>query len=125
MPDNLNPVGWFEIPVADMDRAKAFYEAVFKVELQLNEMGPALMAWFPMYEDALGAAGTLIKLDGHNPSQDGVRVYFTAPDLEATLQRAADNGGEVLMPVTSIGEYGFVAHFVDTEGNRIAIHSRH
>jgi predicted enzyme related to lactoylglutathione lyase len=119
-----NPVGWFEIPVNDLARAKAFYEAVFEVELEEHDVGPSRMAWFPMYEAAIGAAGSLVKADGYKPSPEGVVVYFTAPDLEATIARARKNGGTVIRERTSIGEYGFIAMIRDTEGNRIGLHCR-
>ena len=124
MADKLNPVGWFEIPVLDMDRAKMFYDAVFGFDLELHDMGPMHMAWFPMIEGVQGAPGALVKMDGYVPTGDGIRIYFTAPDIEETLAMASANGGHILQPRTSIGEYGFIARFKDTEGNNIAIHSR-
>lgn len=124
MTQQYNPVGWFEIPVIDLDRAKQFYEAVMDVELTLMSLGAAEMAWFPFTEDAIGAAGTLIKAEGLTPSHSGTLIYFTAPDIDATLERVGANGGKTLLPRTSIGEYGFIAHFEDTEGNRLALHSR-
>jgi predicted enzyme related to lactoylglutathione lyase len=125
MVEGMNPVGWFEIPVEDLDRARRFYETVFEIEMPLHEMGSAQMAWFPMVEGAPGAAGALMKAEGYVPSGTGIEIYFTAPDMEETLERAAKNGGEVLMGRTGIGEYGFIARFRDTEGNHIAIHSRY
>ena len=119
-----NLVGWFEIPVTDMARAKAFYEHVFEVELEEHPMGPNLMAWFPTWEGKIGATGTLIKGEGYVPSAEGTLVYFTAPDIEAALARAEEKGGRILAPRFSIGEYGFVGLLLDTEGNRIALHSR-
>ena len=124
MAKQYNPVGWFEIPATDLNRAKRFYEAVFEVELTLTTMGPAEMAWFPTVENAIGASGTLLKSEGYTPSHDGTLIYFTAPDIEGTLARVNANGGKTLIPKTSIGEYGFIAHFEDSEGNRLALHSR-
>lgn len=123
MSKEINPVGWFEIPTTDLARAKAFYEALFEVKLEEHEMGPSKMAWFPMTYGAPGAAGTLIEVDGHTPSEGGVLVYFTAPDLEAFAARATENGGTVLQKRTSIGEHGFFVLVKDTEGNRIGLHS--
>ena len=120
----MNPVGWFEIPVTDMARATAFYEHVFGVKLEEHEMGPALMAWFPWKEGAMGAAGALVKGDAYEPSHAGVMVYFSAPDIEAALARAKEKGGAVLAEKFSIGEYGFVGTMQDSEGNRIGLHSR-
>jgi predicted enzyme related to lactoylglutathione lyase len=119
-----NPVGWFEIPVRDMARAKAFYEHVFALELEEHQMGSSFMAWFPMKEGVVGAAGSLVKGEGYKPSLEGVLVYFTAPDIEATLSRAREKGGHLIAEKYSIGEYGFVALIQDSEGNRIGLHSR-
>ena len=122
MPD-MNLVNWFEIPATDLERAKAFYEAVFGVELSVQEMGPLRMAWFPMIEGGAGASGTLVQADAYSPSHAGSMVYFSVDDIEATLERAAAHGGKVLHPKMSIGEYGFVGHFEDCEGNRLGLHS--
>jgi hypothetical protein len=120
----FNPVGWFEIPVADMPRAKSFYEQVFGIALERHDMGPLQMAWFPMLPDAKGASGSLVKHEAYNPSQAGTLIYFTVTDIDTVLQRAAQAGGEVLQPKKGIGDYGFVGHFADSEGNRVAVHSR-
>lgn len=119
-----NAVGWFEIPVTDLNRAKKFYEQVFGTELSLNEMGPMKMAWFPMVKEGEGAAGTLVKSEGFTPSHLGALVYFSVEDLEDTLKKIQGKGGKTLLPKTSIGEYGFIAHFEDCEGNRVALHSQ-
>lgn len=118
-----NPVGWFEIPVTDLERAKEFYEYVFGFEMEIHEMGPVQMAWFPMIEGSIGAAGALVKGETYEPSRGGALIYITAPDIEATLARAAEKGGKVLTPRTSIGDHGFIGHFEDCEGNRIGLHS--
>lgn len=119
----MNPVNWFEIPVTDMDRAKKFYESTFDVEISVNEMGPSLMGWFPGTPEGQGASGTLIKSEGYTPSYDGSLVYFSVDNIEDTLSKASESGGKTLIPKMSIGEYGFIAHFEDCEGNRVALHS--
>lgn len=119
-----NPVGWFEIPVKEMARAKAFYEHVFAFELEEHQIGAELMAWFPMAEGVPGTSGSLLKAEGHEPSLQGVLIYFTTPDIEATLDRAIEKGGRVLVERTSIGEFGFVGLIEDSEGNRVGLHSR-
>jgi uncharacterized protein len=124
MTPHSNPVNWFEIPVSDIARATEFYEHVLGVSLARNDMGPMHMAWFPMSSGAPGSAGTLIQSDGYEPSEAGTLVYFAVADIEATLRRIDDRGGQTLMPKMSIGEHGFVAHFRDSEGNRVALHSR-
>ena len=119
----MNPVNWFEIPVNDLDRAKSFYEKVLDVTLSRQDMGPMQMGWFPTEENGAGATGTLIKGEGYTPSHDGTMVYFHVSDIEATLAKIESNGGKSLFPKTSIGEHGFIAHFEDTEGNRVSLHA--
>jgi hypothetical protein len=119
-----NPVHWFEIPVTDLERATAFYEAVFQTQLQRNDMDTFRMAWFPMAEGAFGAPGSLIQGESYVPSHAGSLVYLSVDDIEATLARVEQHGGRVLMPKSSIGEYGFVAHFEDSEGNRVSLHAK-
>jgi predicted enzyme related to lactoylglutathione lyase len=120
----MNPVNWFEIPVIDLERAIAFYEAVFGLKLSVNDVGPLTMAWFPMTEQGLpGATGSLVKADGYVPSHTGTLVYFSVDDIEGTLKKVNEWGGKTLRPKMSIGEHGFVANFEDTEGNRLALHS--
>lgn len=118
-----NPINWFEIPVTDMARAKKFYESVLGVELAVNNWPNMEMAWFPMEQDAAGATGTLIKAESYVPSYQGTMVYFSVDDIEQTLKNVNKNGGKTLNPKMSIGEFGFVAHFEDSEGNRVALHS--
>jgi uncharacterized protein len=124
MTEKINLAGWFEIPVTDMERGKAFYEAVFEVSLDVHEAGPLDMALFPMSEGRYGAAGALVRGQGYLPSQTGVVIYLSVPDLEATLSRAQAKGGRILARKTAIGEYGFIGFFADSEGNRIGIHSK-
>ncbi len=119
-----NPINWFEIPVTDMERAKTFYQNILRYELTITEMGPLLMAWFPMEPEGFGATGTLIKAEGYTPSHEGTVVYFSVESIEETLELINANGGKTLQPKTSIGEYGFVAQFEDTEGNRVALHTK-
>ena len=87
-------------------------------------MAPLQMAWFPMQADVMGATGNLVKAEGYEPSEKGVLVYFTAPDLNAASGRAKERGGLVVAEKTSTGEYGFIGLIKDLEGNRIASHSR-
>jgi uncharacterized protein len=119
----INAVNWFEIPVKDIGRARTFYEKVLGFELTPYDMEPFTMAFFPMMQDSPGAAGALIKGESYEPSHAGTVVYFSVDDIEETLRRVKANGGKTLFPKKSIGEYGFIAHFEDTEGNRLALHS--
>lgn len=123
-----NAVGWFEIPVNNMDRAISFYEKVFDFKIQKNVLGPLIMGWFPFREDGLGSPGSLVyHPDFYKPSTEGTLVYFTAHsgDLSNELSRVEEAGGKVLQPKTQISpEHGFMALFIDSEGNRVALHSR-
>lgn len=125
---NHNVVGWFEIPVTDMERAIAFYETVFEVKLTRMQAGPEDMAFFPWVENSMGAGGSLIHYpDFYTPSRDGVVVYFTAwsGDASVELSRVEPSGGKVLQEKKQISpEHGYMGLFLDTEGNRIAVHSR-
>lgn len=118
-----NPVGYFEIPVADVDRAIGFYTAVFGFEFERQTIDGYDMALFPRNDDAPGASGALAKGDVYVPSKTGAIVYFTVDDIDDALERAEAEGGSVLYPKTAIGQAGFVAEIEDSEGNRIALHS--
>ncbi|MDX2002075.1 MAG: VOC family protein [Chitinophagales bacterium] len=123
---DYNVVGWFEIPVTDMDRALRFYENVFQVKMQRQQFGDEDMAWFPFIEGK-GASGSLVKQpEFYRPSKDGILIYFTAPEgITPELERVKENGGTVLLDRKLIAEdIGYMALFLDTEGNRIALHSR-
>jgi uncharacterized protein len=123
-----NVVGWFEIPVTDMDRAVRFYETVFGFTLHRQVLGTLEMAWFPGVQGSMGASGSLVRNEKHyTPSPDGVLVYFTAfsGDVAIELGRVAAAGGVVLMARTQISEeIGYMGLFTDPDGNRIAVHSR-
>lgn len=114
-------VTWFEIPVVDLDRAVAFYEAVFGVELERTTIDGHPMALFPEASPGGGASGALAAGDSYVPSIDGTRVYFRVDDVAAVLARAEQHGGEVLYPVTDVSDQGRVAECCDSEGNRIAL----
>jgi len=123
-----NVAGWFELPVADMDRAIAFYETVFGFKIERHQMGPLDMGWFPHVETGLGTQGSLVyHPDYYKPSTDGTLIYFTAHsgDLNNELSRVEPAGGKVIHPKSLItDEIGYMAIIIDTEGNRIALHSR-
>jgi len=123
-----NMVGWFEIPVNDMEKAIDFYEKVFDIKMERHLMGELDMAWFPMVEDGQGAPGSLVKNPNfYIPSIDGPLLYLTAQsgDLSNELARVEPAGGKVVQDKKQISEeYGYMAVIMDTEGNRVALHSR-
>jgi uncharacterized protein len=122
-----NVVGWFEIPVENMDRAITFYETVLGLKLQRQQLGPLEMAWFPWVENSIGSPGGLVFSPGnYKPSTDGILIYLTAFSGDCAIEaaRAEAAGGKVLVPRRIISEeIGFMAVILDSEGNRIALHS--
>ena len=122
-------VGWFEIPVRDMDRAVKFYNEVFQINIAVHDMGELIMGWFPFADDkeVKGAAGSLIyHKDFYTPSMEGTLVYFTSRsgDVNDELSRIENAGGKILKTKTQISpDHGYMALFMDTEGNRVALHS--
>lgn len=123
---NQNMVGWFEIPVIDMDRAKKFYEHVFEIEISVHDLEGLMMGWFPFAEGKMGASGSLVKHKMYNPSlTHGPVIYFSCKDVADELTRVEKAGGEVMQKKTKIGGgHGFMALIKDCEGNRIALHSQ-
>lgn len=119
-------VSWFEIPVTEMDRAIRFYETVFDTVLERQQFGDVLMAWFPWNDQLKGAGGSLIFSGDHYlPSHKGTLVYFSSDDVSIELGRVKKAGGIVLQPKTQISpDIGYMALFEDSEGNRVALHSK-
>lgn len=119
-----NPVGWFEIHVKNMPRARAFYQAVFQVELTPLNATEFEMWAFPADMTRYGAGGALIKIDGAPSGCGGTLVYFSCDDCTQEAQRVLEAGGKIHRPKTAIGEYGFIVLCVDSEDNLIGLHSR-
>ncbi|MDT0554725.1 VOC family protein [Patiriisocius hiemis] len=120
-----NMVAWFEIPVTDMDRAKKFYETVFNITIQVMDFKGILMGWFPFAEEKAGAAGTLIKQESYIPSEEGVLIYFGSNNVQNELDKIKAAGGKIYQEKTLISEeHGYMAAFIDTEGNRVALYSK-
>lgn len=120
-----NPVGWFEIYVQDLDRAKKFYETVLATELEKLDTPDAKlhMYAFPMSMDEPGCAGTLAKMEGVPSGGNSTVVYFKCQDCGVEAGRVAGAGGRIHMEKTAIGQYGFIALALDTEGNMFGLHS--
>ena len=117
-----NTVVWFEIPVIDLDRSMKFYSYVMGVEFHMQEDENSKMAFFPGEEGTAG--GALVLSEGYVPTNTGTVIYLNGgADLSEQLGRVESAGGKITIPKMSIGENGFFAHFEDTEGNRVALHS--
>lgn len=119
-----NPVGWFEIYVQDMERARKFYETVFKIKLETLALPGMEMLAFPMSMDRTGASGALVKMEGVSSGGSGIMIYFSCVDCATEAARIAPSGGRIHRDKTSIGQYGYIALAYDTEGNMIGLHSR-
>lgn len=121
-----NMVGWFEIPVTNIERAKTFYDTVFGIEINIQDFGGTLMGWFPFAEGKLGVSGSLIQNKAYTPSESkGVLIYFSSEDINTEINRVEAAGGKIVKAKTQISaDIGYMALFIDSEGNRIALHSR-
>jgi len=124
-----NAVGWFEIYVQDMPRARRFYEAVLGVDLQSlpppggDEDSGMQMYVFPMEEHSQGAPGALVYMPDYLSGPGGTMVYFSCVDCAEQVRRAALQGGQIVKDKFSIAPHGFIAMVQDTEGNLIGLHS--
>jgi predicted enzyme related to lactoylglutathione lyase len=117
-----NALNWFEIPASDIKRAVKFYGTILGVELSIAEMMPGYkMAMLPAEE---GVGGGIVQGEGYTPSAVGALVYLNAgEDLAVALSKVESAGGKILVPKTNIGENGFFAFVLDTEGNKVGLHS--
>ena len=120
---NRNPVGWFEIYVQDMERARHFYESVFQVTLEKLPTSEIQMWSFPSYPEQPGAVGALVKVEGFPSGGNSVLVYFSCEDCAVAESRATAHGGRIQRPKMTIGEHGFVSLIIDTDGNMFGLHS--
>ncbi len=120
-----NQINWFEIPVVDFNRAKLFYETIFGFQMEAMEMMGITMAFFPAEPGAAAASGSLCKGENYKPSMEGTLVYLNGnPDLSTVLNKVEAAGGKIILPKTQITpEIGYMAMFIDTEGNKVALHS--
>jgi uncharacterized protein len=126
MDTNANALNWFEIPAHDLDRAQHFYQNIFEMTMQRSDIGGmGEMAIFPDEPNSGKVGGAVVKSPFHVPSGEGSIVYLNGnPDLAHVLDRVHGHGGTVVMPKTHISDdIGYMAMFMDTEGNRVALHS--
>ena len=121
-----NAISWFEIPATDLDRAQKFYETIFSVKLNPLDLPNIKMRMFPI-EDMNGVGGAVVDSGGfHKPStSDGPLIYLNGnPDVQQVLNKVEEAGGQIMVPKTEISpEYGYMAVIIDSEGNRIGLHS--
>jgi len=122
-----NAISWFEIPAVDISRAQKFYETIFDVKLDFVNHEGYQMAMFPLEDPMNGVGGALCQVsEFHQPSAgSGTLIYLNGnPDVQIVLDRVEAAGGQIIAPKSEISpEYGYMAVFLDTEGNRVALHS--
>lgn len=119
-----NLINWFEIPATNFKRAVSFYKTILGVEIQETEMFGTKMGFFP--SDGRNVTGAVVQGEDYNPSTDGVVAYLNGgDDLQLVLDRIEPNNGKTIIPKTQISpEMGYFAMFIDTEGNKMAVHSK-
>ena len=120
-----NLINWFEIPAADFNRAVSFYSAILELNINETEMFGTKMGFFP--SNGENVTGAVVQGEDYKPSKDGVMVYLNGGNnLQILLDSVVNNQGEVLVPKTHISpEIGYFAMFLDSEGNKMAVHSSH
>ena len=122
-----NAISWFEIPANDLDRAQKFYETIFGITMIPMDMPSIKMRMFPIDDPMLGVGGAVVESGGFHKASatDGVLIYLNGnPDVQTVLDKVTAAGGSVVVPKTEISpEYGFMGVMIDTEGNRVGLHS--
>ena len=127
MEKTANALNWFEIPVKDLERARDFYETIFDSELEeMTEMMGMKMVGFPSEPGNGKVSGALVQSEMHEPAQAGAVIYLNAnPSIQEIIDRIEEAGGTVVLPRTEIApEIGFMAFFIDSEGNKVGLHSQ-
>ncbi len=116
-------VTWFEVPSTDFDRAVGFYERLLGAPLRREDFGGSTLGIFPHAEEAV--SGAVMPPGALNPSADGLNVYLWIEDgIDAAIDRALAGGGKIADPKMQLpGDMGWVAHIIDSEGNRIGLHA--
>jgi predicted enzyme related to lactoylglutathione lyase len=118
-----NLINWFEIPAADFNRALSFYKAILGLDIKEAEMFGTKIGFFPT--DGKNVSGAIVQGEDYKPSTDGVVAYLNGgKDLQLVLDKVEKNNGKVIVSKTQISpEMGYMGIFIDTEGNKMAIHS--
>ncbi len=120
-----NALNWFEISVSDIKRAKTFYETIFGISMDEQNMMGMKMAYFPSEGMNGKVSGALVESTMHKPSQEGAKIYLNGnPDLQHALDKVEKAGGQIAMPKTKISDdIGYMAFIIDSEGNNVGLHS--
>ena len=122
-----NAISWFEIGTTDLERAQKFYETIFGISMTAMDLPNIKMRMFPLDDMMRGVGGALVNSGGfHKPSAtDGPLIYLNGnPEVQLILDKVEAAGGKIMVPKTEISpEYGYMAVIIDTEGNRLGLHS--
>ena len=118
-----NLINWFEIPATDIKRSVTFYKAILGLEIKETEMFGTKMGLFPT--DGKNVSGAIVQGKDYKPSTDGIVAYLNGgQDLQTVLDKVGSANGTVIVPKTQISpEMGYFGMFIDTEGNKMAVHS--
>jgi uncharacterized protein len=120
----VNPVGWFDITVSNLSRAKKFYETVFNIQLIDFPAEWGKQSAFPSERGGENTSGALVEKEDRVASGNNTIVYFETSDCVAEENRVVKAGGKILNPKMAIGAFGFISIITDTEGNTIGLHSQ-
>lgn len=120
---SVNPVGWFDIYVSDLNRAKKFYEMVFNIKLVDLPVEYGKQSTFPADFEGVNISGALVE-KGDRSNGSNTMIYFVSEDCITEEARVEKAGGKILTKKIAIGEFGFISILLDTEGNTIGLHSR-
>ena len=119
-----NIIHWIEISTQNIERAATFYSTILNIDVKVMEAMGMKTALFP-HTDPAHSGACLMQGPNYQPSDKGAIVYLNGgDDLQPALERVENAGGEIVLPKTSIGQNGFMAHFLDTEGNRMGLYSK-
>ncbi len=119
-----NSINWFEIPVKNFNRAKTFYATIYNMDISEMPHPEFKYGMLPYSQSDKGIGGAIVEGKGYEPSQIGTLIYLNGgDDLSLPLSKVEKAGGKIVLPKTAIGPNGFMAHFIDTEGNKMAFHS--
>lgn len=122
-PELSSFIAIFEIPATDVSRAIAFYKAILDINIEFYDMGAMQMGVFP-YQNQM-VTGLIIQGEGYTPAANGITIYLNAGDnLQPILDKVTQNGGQIIIPKTEHGDgSGYFAIFLDSEGNKMGLHS--
>lgn len=118
-----NLINWFEIPATDFSRAVSFYKSILGLDIKETQMFGTKMGFFPT--DGKNVSGAIVQGEDYKPSTDGVIAYLNGGnDLQNVLNKVENSNGKIIVPKTQISpEMGYFGMFIDTEGNKMAVHS--